>query len=134
MGSIAPSGDELSPLEKQLHELKQRFPAASVDSFDGGSMVTVPEVRLPDGWNKNETTVYFILPPGYPFANPDCFYADEDIRLKSGAIPQSAQPQVAPIIGQKFWFSWHLQRPWKANHDNLLTWMSVVLDRFAKCV
>ena len=101
---------------------------------DGGgvTVVSVPGVRLPDGWSKREVTVHFLVPVGYPHANPDCFNTDADLTLEGGALPKNVAPQVMPAVGNTLWFSWHLQRPWRPGRDTLLTWMGVVNGRFAE--
>ena len=101
-----------------------------------GWIVRVPGVSLPDGWSKRSTEVLFIAPQGYPFANPDCFWTDSDLRLANSGIPQSANANT-PMPGANeplFWFSWHLQQPWNASRDDFLTWMAVVKQRFARPV
>lgn len=71
----------------------------------------------------------------YPFAQPDCFWADEDLRLSSGGVPQNANlANPIPYLGQPMlWFSWHLQS-WNAARDDLMTWLTVVRQRLAQPV
>lgn len=84
----------------QLDELRERFGEAHVDTMASGTMlVTVPGVRLPQGWSKASTAIRFLIPPGYPFAQPDCFWADADLRLASGAIPRARDPTPSPTAG-----------------------------------
>jgi hypothetical protein len=118
----------------QLDELRERFGEAHVDTTASGTMlVTVPGVRLPHGWSKASTAIRFFVPPGYPFAQPDCFWADADLRLASGAIPQSSGPNAIPDSGdQGLWFSWHLTGPWDPNRDTLSSWMNSIIDRLGR--
>ena len=122
----------MGPLEMQLQALAERYPGATMRDGAGVTVVSVPGVRLPEGWSKAEVTVHFIVPVGYPHANPDCFNTDADLRLASGGLPKNAAPQVMPVVGDTMWFSWHLQRAWKPGRDTLLTWMGVVHGRFAE--
>jgi hypothetical protein len=115
----------------QLEELRERFGGSHVRQLPSGSaLVTAPDVRLPQGWSKNSTTIRFLIPQGYPFASLDCFWADADLRLAAGAMPQSAAINPIPeTTEQGLWFSWHLVGTWDANRESLSTWMNVVGQR-----
>lgn len=121
---------EQSPLELQFEALQDRFPGATLRSAGGSTVISIPDVRIPDGWSSERASIHFVVPPGYPHANPDCFSTDAGLRLAGGGMPQSAALQDFPIVGQALWFSWHLQRPWKPGRDTLLTWVGVCLRRF----
>ena len=90
---------------------------------------------MPAGWNKPQTAVHLMAPQGYPFAQPDCFWAEQDLRLSSGAFPQNANlTNPIPHLGQPMlWFSWHLQT-WNATRDDLMTWLTVIRQRLAQPV
>jgi hypothetical protein len=126
----------MGPLDIHLDRLKARFNDAEVKPLQGnGTFITVPSVPLPPGWNKQTTAVHFFAPEGYPFAQPDCFWADDDLRLESGALPQASNvtnpPPGIPLSG--LWFSWHLLK-WNAGRDDLLSWLACIKDRFARAV
>ncbi|CAO3405462.1 E2/UBC family protein [Azospirillum palustre] len=118
-------------LTMQLEQLRERFGDVQSRSMASGTtLVTVPDVRLPEGWSKASTTIRFLVPPGYPFAQLDCFWADAELRLANGATPQnSAQNAIPETTEQGLWFSWHLTCPWNPNRDTLSTWMNVVTER-----
>jgi hypothetical protein len=118
----------------QLDELRERFGEARVETMASGTaLVTVPGVRLPDGWSKTSTTIRFLIPPGYPFAQPDCFWADADLRLAGGAMPQSSGPNAIPESADTgLWFSWHLTTAWDPNRDTLSSWMNSIKDRLGR--
>lgn len=79
-------------LEQQHEDLRRAFSGAILDRRqDGSALVTIPDFRLPPGWNATSTTVLFIVPVGYPIARPDCFWTDPSLRLASGAQPASTQ-------------------------------------------
>ena len=118
-----------SPLELEFEAVQRRFPGAVMRSEAGVTTVSVPGVALPEGWSKPATTIHFLVPAGYPYANPDCFNIDDDVRLSSGVLPHAAQLQAMPLVGSTLWFSWHLQRPWKPGRDNLTTWLGVCMRR-----
>ncbi|NYD91080.1 E2/UBC family protein [Sphingomonas melonis] len=118
-------------LSMQLEQLRERFGEAHASTMASGTtLVTVPGVRLPEGWSRSSTTIRFLVPPGYPFAQLDCFWADPDLLLAPGATPQNAALNVIPETRQQgMWFSWHLASAWSPNRDTLSTWMNVVIDR-----
>lgn len=118
-----------SLLDLQFAEFLKRYPQATLEHGCGVSVVSVPAVTLPSGWNKETVTVHFLV-TGYPHAKPDCFNVDADLRLASGALPQNAQLQDMPLVGGTLWFSWHLGEDWKPRRDTLDTWMAVVRRRF----
>lgn len=119
----------MTPLECEFEELRERFPSATIRPIEAQLLVSVPGVRMPEGWNVPTATVHFLVPAGYPHANPDCFYVDECVRLASGALPQNAQLLELGGLGRTLWFSYHLQRPWKPGRDRLTTWMATILGR-----
>ena len=125
----------MTPLEQQL-ELLQKMPgyeAATIEHVAGHpSVVVIPGVELPSGWSKPITTARFALPPGYPFGNPDCFFADCDLRLAGGQMPQNTGIQLIPgRAAQQLWFSWH-PKTWNANRDSLQTYMRLINQRFTE--
>ncbi|MFZ5480846.1 MAG: E2/UBC family protein [Myxococcota bacterium] len=114
----------------QLGSLREAHSGAEARALPSGAfLVSVPNVRLPDGWNRQATTVWFIAPPGYPFARPDCFWVEPGLRLSNGAMPQNANDTPIPEDGRAAtWFSWHVQQ-WNANRDTLLTYLRVIESR-----
>jgi len=118
---------------EQLAQLRRLYPAAEGRAVgDGTVVVTVPGVPLPAGWNKRIATVAFVVPVGYPAARPDCFWADGDLRLSSGATPQNAAMNTIPGFGElRLWFSWHLAA-WSPSRDSLLTYVRTTQRRFAE--
>lgn len=115
----------------QLDALKEAFPGSTLEPLPGGvELVEVPEVPLAPGWNKSTTTVWFLIPVGFPSATPDCFFADVDLRLANGAQPANSNVQEIPNAGKgpHVWFSWHTSG-WRPTRDTLLTYMRVIRDR-----
>ena len=121
MGSIA---------ELQFQLLEKQYPGSELHPAPGGIwLVRVPGVPIPPGWNQTATAVWFIVPAGYPSANPDCFYADPSLRLAGGGMPGASGMQVLPNTGaQHMWFSWHVAG-WNPTRDSLLTYVRVIRDR-----
>lgn len=120
----------MSPLEQQFDILKEYFPNARNEKLpDNSLLVTIPDFPLPQGWSKPSATINFIAPLGYPLAKPDCFWADPDLRLQHGTLPQSTN--ISPIPGTnltQLWFSWHAGH-WVPNRDSLLTYVRVIEAR-----
>ena len=127
----------MGPIDIHLDRLRAREPDMQVRQLpDGSRLVSIPQVTLPAGWSKQHTTVHLVAPQGYPFAQPDCFWTDADLRLSSGAVPQNSglATPIPHLPGEPaLWFSWHLQ-VWNAARDDLMTWFSVIRQRLAQPV
>jgi hypothetical protein len=119
-------------IESQLDAVRKRYPEAAVTPLPGGaSLVTVPQFEVAPGWNAPRTTVRFMAPAGYPYAAPDCFWADETLRLENGQVPKNAAVNPIPDTSIRgLWFSWHLTQGWNPNVDSLLTWLASIASRF----
>jgi Prokaryotic E2 family E len=121
-------------VEQQLALLRESGQEASASPMpSGANLITIPNVILPRGWNRQTTTVLFLAPPGYPAAQPDCFWVEpSQMRLEGGGTPQGSNdsnpiPELAPP--RPFtWFSWHLQT-WNPNRDSLVTYFNVIMKR-----
>ncbi len=122
----------MTPLEKQIQELLSLYPTAKVTPQPSGAqLVEVASFPLPPGWNRESVTLVFLAPPGYPPAQPDCFWMEPaPIRLQGGGTPQGTnESNPIPGIGPRgTWFSWHLQS-WNPNRDTLVTYVGVVKKR-----
>lgn len=102
---------------------------------NGGILIRVPGVNI-DGWNRPAADVLFVAPPGFPAAQPDCFWVEPNgFRLANGATPQASNDSN-PIPGDVMagrsttWFSWHVQS-WNPSRDSLKTYFKVILNRLA---
>ena len=122
----------MTPIEQQIEELKQEYPAARATRQPSGAyLIEIPDYRMPPGWNREVVTVLFLAPPGYPAAQPDCFWVEPvGVRLANGATPQgSNDSNPIPGIGPRgTWFSWHLQQ-WDPNRDSLVRYLNVIKQR-----
>lgn len=121
------------PIEDQMQHLRRVCHRALTRQLpDGTTLVALADVPLPTGWNQATTTVDFVVPTGYPVAKPDCFYADGELRLANGAMPQSSGLNVLPGTGEsRLWFSWHVAS-WNPATDSLLTYLRVIQRRLAE--
>jgi hypothetical protein len=126
----------MGPLEIHIQRLRQRRAEAEFSVVEGsGTRVSLPSIALPPGWSKASTAIHFFAPQGYPFAKPDCFWADEDLRLASGAVPHASNCTTPmPGLGKPaLWFSWHTEH-WNASRDDLMTWIAAIAERLARPV
>lgn len=124
----------MTPFEQQFEVLKSLKADALTETLpNGAQLVSIPNIKLPDGWNHKLVTVLFFTPPGYPAAQPDCFWVEPGgLRLQNGATPQASNDSN-PIPGDTrqrntTWFSWHLQT-WNLNSDSLVTYFNVIMQR-----
>lgn len=125
----------MGPLHDQLEELRRRFGEVEVEVLASGNrLMTVQTVPLPQGWTKRATSIRFLVPPAYPMAPLDCFWADQDLLLEGNRTPQNAQSgHPIPETGHLgLWFSWHLQQQWNPNRDSLSSWMNTITDRLRR--
>ena len=127
-------------IEEQLEALRaQRAaeyapPPAYTPLPNGGYLISLPDVDIGPGWTRRTANILFVAPPGYPAAQPDCFWVEPDgLRLEGGGTPQNTN-DANPIPGdveagrKTTWFSWHLQS-WDPNRDKLLTFFNVIMKR-----
>lgn len=127
-------------IEAQLAALQTQRSAEGATSAtmtplpNGGYLISIPDVDIGAGWNRKTANVLFVAPPGYPTAQPDCFWVEpKEFRLENSATPQASNDSNA-IPGdidpsrQTTWFSWHLQS-WDPNRDTLLTFFNVIMSR-----
>jgi hypothetical protein len=122
----------MSFVEEQLPRLRESYRQSTVHMLgDGTGVVTVPDVPLPAGWNRQSVTAFFVVPVGFPMARPDCFWVDENLRLTNGGLPKNSALQTVAWGGSKLWFSWH-PSSWNPNNDTLRTFVKVIEDRLRR--
>src|SRR5580693_7227323 len=80
----------------QLQDLKTMRAAAGAPEpaatrlQNGAYLVQIPAVDIGTGWSTCQVTVLFVAPPGYPAAQPDCFWVEPPgLRLTGGATPKN---------------------------------------------
>ena len=114
----------------QLAAVRERYEGASlIAQPDGSKVLEVPGVPLPHGWSLERTSVWFVVPIGYPQVKPDCFYAPSELALAGGAPPASSG--IQHLLGRPMrWFSWHLQA-WDPVRDGLAQFLRFVERRLA---
>jgi hypothetical protein len=118
-------------LDRQLAELRRAYTSAAIaDAGDGTNILSV-ELELPTGWNLATVTAEFVVSAAYPTGQPDCFFADAELRLVNGGLP--ANTGLQPLRGElRLWFSWHLQQPWQPNRHTLVTYARFIQERLRR--
>ena len=129
---MIPVAQQVEALQTHLTQLE---PPATVQGRalpSGAYLIKIENYALPPGWNRSHATILFIAPPGFPGAQPDCFWVVPlGLRLANGTPPQSSNdanpiPEVPEEQGT--WFSWHVET-WHPNRDSLITYYNVVRQR-----
>ena len=128
--------------QQQLDDLKTLEDArdATAESIpNGGQVIRIPNFQLPDGWQVPNSpdrlvAILFMAPPGYPAAQPDCFWLEPSgVRLTGGRTPQNTNdsnpiPGYTRPLPHGTWFSWHVQG-WNPNVNSLVTYFKVIRNR-----
>jgi len=126
----------MTPFEQHFADLsllvqKHSYEAACTALPSGAHLVEIRGYRLSADWSQREVTITFVAPPGYPSAQPDCFWVSPTgIRLRDGRTPQNTNDaNPVPEAGPKgTWFSWHVQS-WNPNRDSLITYFNIIKGR-----
>lgn len=117
----------MTVLDDQLEEVSRQRSGLTADRMPDGMWMVAFGAHLPPGWNRASTQVRFLLPLPYPAAQPDCFYADQDLRLASGTMPVNSGMQPLNNVPM-LWFSWHLSA-WNPQRDDVLTYVRFIESR-----
>ena len=103
------------------------FDALETRGMPDGTTIVSADIDLPEGWSQSRTRVRFLQPVAFPSAQPDCFFADLDLRLAAGAMPMNSG--IQQLNGQDLlWFSWHLST-WSPATDNTATYLRFIERR-----
>lgn len=124
----------MKPLGEQFAAIRAAFPGATLSPSAGLHLVVIPTVPLPAGWTQTKTHIRFVVPVGYPYAAPDCFWTDPNLRLAGGKLPRNAivgRLMAGQPDSNTLWFSWHIQTgQWNAAKSDLRTYMGIICRRF----
>jgi hypothetical protein len=123
----------MKSLAEQFSDVARVYGDATITQTGPLHLVVIPRLALPAGWSQLSTNARFVVPDGYPYAPPDCFWADPALRLANGAMPKNTAIGN-PVPGQPqanlLWFSWHVGGNWNAGTCKLMTYVNVVRNRF----
>ena len=124
-------------LERRRYEidlLRKRY--GEVEHGDNIDWILFKGFRLPCGWNRENTELLIIIPPGYPVTPPDNFYVRNGLRIvANGAeqVPSNYSENQSVLGGNWAQFSFHAQAwnptPDSLEGDNLLTFTLAVERR-----
>lgn len=116
-------------ITKEIELLRAKF--TNLQYGQNHDWIMIPDFPLPEGWNRRQTKLLFLIPPTYPHAPPDNFYVESGLKLNSGnPILNYSEGADVPIGGAWGCFSWHAET-WHpsdniGNGDNLLTFIRAV--------
>lgn len=113
--------------DEDLREFLTLYPATQVHTLGDRVGVLLPDHPLPQGWTKSHTNLVWLLEPGYPVTQPDCFWMDEDARSLPGQPPVNTRLQPCPLGtgSTRRWVSWHLAQ-WNPAKHNLEAWLNCI--------
>lgn len=108
-------------------------------------LVTVSDLPVPTGWNRDKVTVYLIVPAGFPFKGTEHFFTDPELRLADGRMPYITTPThfyyhfesrrydilnwPEDVPGSVLWFHWRMHG-WRPKIHDLVTCVRSVQQRF----
>jgi hypothetical protein len=125
--------------EELLPEIDRDFLEEKGYAFDvmrvGGEIhVVLRDFPFPAPYTPQVADLLIILPAAYPNANPDMFWTFPDVKLASGAYPQTGDAHH--IYGNRNWQRWsrHFQGTWRAGVDSIRTYLAAVKTEIAKGV
>jgi len=125
-----------SSLAPELAAVERHF--GEVEIGPEGDWFIVKRVPLPEGWNKSMTQVLVLVPGGYPTTPPDNFWADADLRLSGGGLPEATSPDQQQVGRAWLQFSYHVESgDWRPTIDiaeghNLVTYFDGILHRLGE--
>jgi hypothetical protein len=115
----------------EVEELRKEGLDIDLVERDGLVNLVLRSCAIPPSMNKDKSDILLRIPMGYPNARPDMFWTDEDLLLKDGRVPRSAD-SIEEIIDRRWRrFSWHPQA-WNPGRDNIRTYLEFVNCRIRR--
>lgn len=116
----------------EVEALRKEGLAITLTEADGMANILIENHAVVSmNYSKRSTELLLRLALSYPNGRPDMFWTDEDLLLKGGGVPKSADA-IEPWLGKRRRrFSWHLTA-WNPGVDNLRTYLEFVNNRLAK--
>lgn len=93
------------------------------------AQIAYTDYKIPKGWNKTELQIRFLIPFGYPVAQPKSFWTNVDLRTEDNRHPMQSNPRPDVLGNMGLWVAWKSEG-WNPNHDTLLTFSRVIRQRF----
>ena len=121
-----------SLLDRQVERLMEVYAAAVIDHRpDGSILITVPDLPMTPGWDRQAISITLNLPPGYPTAKPSGFETVHDLRLGTGAVPGPGRSELSTNGRQFTHFCWQPGQQWENDENELWKRVKFALRRFA---
>lgn len=125
-------GALLPRVEAELQALRDAYPGEGRVTTDlqpdGNLLVTIRDVPVPSGWNRQTTRLRFVVPPGYPQARPSGFSVDDGFALATGA-PGSGGGEANFADGKWRSYCWQ-PKAWEMSRETLLRYAKFAEARF----
>lgn len=114
------------PEEDRRYLVEKGYEWSLVPDGAGACLLLAGYSLDPARYLPEATTIMVRLPPQYPMANLDMFYADPPITLRAGGYPNRAD--VFESHGGRTWqrFSRHLETPWRPGLDGIESFLAVI--------
>ena len=120
-------------LEEELTSLREEHDI-EVHEDQNFVYLVVRGFQTSDLYQPNSTTILLQVPRPYPDAGLDMFWADEDLRLRNGNVPQAGDVIETHLARRWRRFSWHPQfggsGKWDPNIHNIRTYLAFISRRF----
>jgi E2/UBC family protein E len=127
-------------IEKELELLRRYYPQAEWHESGQNGWIRIPNFSIPRGiWNRDQVTVCFQVPIGFPGTAPYAFYIEGGLRLKGTETKPGSyeEPSATPFEGTWGKLSWQHADTWRATEDlasgsNLTNFVQSFTDRLAE--
>lgn len=97
-------------LERRIQEIELlRKKYGLVEHGQNSDWLLFKEFPLPSGWNRQNTELLIVIPPGYPATPPDNFYVQNGFRLQDGRTAGGYSENQSICGGSWGQFSYHAQ-------------------------
>jgi hypothetical protein len=98
----------------------------------GWSFLVILDHELPEGYQPPRIRLLIKLPPLFPEAAPDMFWANPAVLTHAGTLPRGSSTEM--LLGEEWQrFSWHLAPgAWKPGMSTLRDYLRCVRARFLR--
>lgn len=122
---------------REIDLLRKRY--GEVEHGDNIDWILFKSFQLPPGWNRENTELLIVIPPGYPITPPDNFHVRNGLRIVADGgerVPSNYSENQSVLGGNWAQFSFHAQAwspaPDSLEGDNLLTFILAVERRLGE--
>lgn len=114
------------PLKEDIDELQNFWPHVNFDINAG--LVTVEKWPLPDGWNKDTTTILFEIPPDFPNSQP-AVYIPSHLKFNG------KKSKIQLLSKRRGWHQHcilNLRHVWKPKRHGLISMLKLIKQSFRR--